>query len=333
MEDGVLTRRYRSAVLGSMSTMSRAEARRELSKRVLEAEEKLKSLPAIGGSFKSYASRWLERNRERYKAGSFKQLESIVNKWLAPVVEGIGGIAVERLVSHDIDRILERLKTSNASPNTRRNVILALRSILADTKIADVIKRVRLPAPKRVRKCEALTAEQMRAAIEKAPTELSAIAMRLAAETGMRAAEIIGICGQDLSRGVNGMPVLKVRGAKTEASERILGLSSALTQDLEELAAYNGGGLACRLFNISYHRLHREVQSALTTIGASGPGTGLHSFRRGNATLMDSIGAPLRVRMDRLGHVKPETTLGIYTRSVPEDERRVAEELSRRLSC
>jgi integrase len=32
--------------------------------------------------------------------------------------------------------------------------------------------------------------------------------------------------------------------------------------------------------------------------------TGLHAFHHGNATIMDGLNAPLRVRQDRLGHEK-----------------------------
>jgi integrase len=53
---------------------------------------------------------------------------------------------------------------------------------------------------------------------------------------------------------------------------------------------------------------------------------GLHAFRHGNATIMDGLNAPMRVRQGRLGHEKAETTLG-YTDAIGEDERRVADEI------
>jgi integrase len=53
---------------------------------------------------------------------------------------------------------------------------------------------------------------------------------------------------------------------------------------------------------------------------------GLHAFRQGNATIMDGLNAPMRVRQDRLGHEKTETTVG-YTHAIGEDDRRVADEI------
>jgi integrase len=55
---------------------------------------------------------------------------------------------------------------------------------------------------------------------------------------------------------------------------------------------------------------------------------GVHAFRHGNASALDSIGAPMRVRMDRLGHADVSTTFG-YTHSNAPDHRRIAAELGK----
>lgn len=53
---------------------------------------------------------------------------------------------------------------------------------------------------------------------------------------------------------------------------------------------------------------------------------GAHAFRHGNATMLDSLGAPMAVRQERLGHVDARTTMG-YTHLVTADDVRVAGEL------
>ena len=58
------------------------------------------------------------------------------------------------------------------------------------------------------------------------------------------------------------------------------------------------------------------------------PQCGFHAFRHGNATLLDQIGAPMAVRLNRLGHAEAQTTMG-YTHAVTADERRIADELGR----
>jgi integrase len=51
-----------------------------------------------------------------------------------------------------------------------------------------------------------------------------------------------------------------------------------------------------------------------------------HAFRHGNASLLDHLAAPMKVRQDRLGHADPRTTMG-YTHVIGDDHRKVAEQL------
>jgi integrase len=67
----------------------------------------------------------------------------------------------------------------------------------------------------------------------------------------------------------------------------------------------------------------RHLTPVLRKLGLAGA---CHSFRHGNASALDHLKAPLRVRQDRLGHVDPKTTM-LYTHTVSEDERTVAEQL------
>jgi integrase len=55
---------------------------------------------------------------------------------------------------------------------------------------------------------------------------------------------------------------------------------------------------------------------------------GLHAFRHCNASALDSMGAPFKIGMDRLGHADSATTMG-YTHSTSADHRRIATELGR----
>jgi hypothetical protein len=55
---------------------------------------------------------------------------------------------------------------------------------------------------------------------------------------------------------------------------------------------------------------------------------GLHAFRHCDASELDRMGAPIKLRQDRLGHSDAETTFG-YTHAHSEDHRRVAAELGR----
>jgi integrase len=58
---------------------------------------------------------------------------------------------------------------------------------------------------------------------------------------------------------------------------------------------------------------------------------GLHAFRHGNATMLDGLRVPMRVRQDRLGHADAALTLGTYTHMASDDDQKVANELGRML--
>lgn len=55
---------------------------------------------------------------------------------------------------------------------------------------------------------------------------------------------------------------------------------------------------------------------------------GFHAFRHCNATELDRMCAPIKVRQERLGHADSETTFG-YTHANSEDHRQVAAALGR----
>jgi integrase len=52
----------------------------------------------------------------------------------------------------------------------------------------------------------------------------------------------------------------------------------------------------------------------------------LHAFRHANRTLIDRLGVPLKLRVQRLGHSDKSFTLDVYTHVASEDDARIAEQ-------
>jgi integrase len=69
--------------------------------------------------------------------------------------------------------------------------------------------------------------------------------------------------------------------------------------------------------------IKRQLKPILKKLGLDGAA---HAFRHGNASLLDHLHAPMKVRQDRLGHADPRTTMG-YTHVIGDDHRKVAEQL------
>jgi hypothetical protein len=57
----------------------------------------------------------------------------------------------------------------------------------------------------------------------------------------------------------------------------------------------------------------------------------MHGFRHGAATELDRLDVPMTTRLQRLGHIDPDTTMG-YTHAVDEEDRKVSAALGKVLS-
>jgi integrase len=77
------------------------------------------------------------------------------------------------------------------------------------------------------------------------------------------------------------------------------------------------------------HRLHpdnfvkRRLTPLVKMLGLKG---GLHAFRHGNASALDELGVPMKIRQERLGHHNPRTTMK-YTHKIVDADVQLAQQL------
>jgi integrase len=155
----------------------------------------------------------------------------------------------------------------------------------------------------------------------------------LVAETGIRRGEVCA-----LNVGHVDLPnrVIVVRDsrwnqhitANKSRRPRVFSLSPQLAERLKVIV--EGRAADEPLFLTSNgKRLHtdnfvkRELKPILKALNLSGA---MHAFRHGNATALDQLNAPMKVRQERLGHVDANTTMS-YTHLVSSDDKRIAAEL------
>jgi len=159
------------------------------------------------------------------------------------------------------------------------------------------------------------------------------------AETGIRGGEICGLRIEDLD--LEGAVVHvrqsvwrgQLQTVKSRRGNRRFAISVELTEHLRAFLRswrLNALGLLFATGNGTPwdHSLvrKRKFHPILKKLGI--PQCGFHAFRHGNATLLDQIGTPMAVRLNRLGHAEAQTTMG-YTHVVTEDERKTADELGK----
>lgn len=294
--------------------------------------------PRPTATFAEFAVGWESKVLSQFGASTAINYRVHVWKHLVPF---FGKFAMKDVMPELVQLFISRAKPS---PKTVRNICVTLQSMWRSARAwgyvtHDLMSGMVFPPQRRIQRFF-FSAEEVRAIIGASPEPYRTF-YGLAAETGLRAGEVCGITLDDLDferrllfvrqsawRGKLGEP-------KTETSLRVVELSA---QAIEHLSRFlkgwrpNEGRLLFATRNgtpwDANLLLKRKFKPLLNSLGIRIPkGNGFHAFRHANATMMDRLGTPLKVRQERLGHSDPRITQAIYTHVASEDSRRVAAQL------
>jgi integrase len=239
-------------------------------------------------------------------------------------------------------RLQAFISTCQASPKTIRNLVATLRMMWNNARAwgyvaHDPFDGLVLPKRGLVHTFN-LSLQEIRDVIGSA-SEPYRTFYKILAETGIRGGEICALRVDDLDLENAVIHVRqsvwrgKLQTVKSRQGNRRFPISTELVDHLKvHLRAWrpNALGLLFATGNGTPwdHSLvrKRKFHPLLKKLGI--PQCGFHAFRHGNATLLDQIGAPMAVRLNRLGHAEPQTTMN-YTHAVTADERRIADELGK----
>jgi integrase len=335
--DGTIYRKHKSAVLGPANEMTKREARRELDKILAPINAGLHPKRHVI-TFSEFSERWKTDVMVHHKDSSKTSEKAHLKKWLVPA---FGDMPLSDVDSQTIQRAITGWNPK-AAPKTIRNIVATLRNIWKTARAwgyvaHDPFACLMLPRRGLVRK-PTLNVDQARKIIQLADEPYKTLFWILA-ETGMRGGEVCGLFVEDLDL-PNGLIYVRrsawrgnLQTPKTDNAVRSFPISPELTK---HLAAHIKARETGQVFHTrtgqpfdNYNLVTWQLKPLLAKIGITDTHRmGLHAFRHGNASALDSIGAPMRVRMDRLGHADVSTTFG-YTHSNAPDHRRIAAELGR----
>ena len=294
--------------------------------------------PRPTATFAEFAASWESKVLNQFGASTAINYRVHVRKHLVPF---FGKYAMKDVAPEFVQLFVSSAKSS---PKTVRNICITLQSMWRSARAwgyvaHDLMDGLVLPTQKRMQRFFFST-EEVKTIIGGAPEPYRTF-YGLAAETGLRAGELCGITLDDLDlerrlllvrqsawRGRLGDP-------KTETSVRAVELSVQACEHLSLFlkswrpndrrllfATRNGSPWDANLL------LKRKFKPLLERLGIKVPkGSGFHAFRHANATMMDRLGTPLKVRQERLGHSDSRITQAIYTHVASEDSRRVAAQL------
>lgn len=332
LHDGTVVRRHKSEVLGTLKQFpTKRLAQRELDARVSVVNSPTyRARPTA--TFRELAERWKTLVMPNHEDSTQRSEKSDIKAW----IEAIGDVLVKDIDCELIQAVITGWKKFR-SVKTIRNRVATFRLIWDKAKAWRYVAHTAyegLDLPEYIRKEQpSFTAEDVKRIIAASKTRHDVI-WRLVAETGIRRGEICGLNVGDVDLANHTIivrrSVSKKRKLKSPKSgkPRMFAISSQLADKLEGYVASRKvdeplflSKKGKRLEPDNF--VKRHLKPILKKLGLEGAA---HAFRHGNATLLDSLRAPMKLRQDRLGHSDPKTTM-LYTHAVSEDERLTAEQL------
>jgi integrase len=296
---------------------------------------------------------WLPSLRAQVRSGTWAEHHSKVEVHLAPA---LGGVLLQRLGPGHLNAVYAELLERGLSARTVAHVHATARRALADAVRWQLVTRnVALQAsPPRPGRPELRTwdAPELRAFLEHVAADRLYALWLLAASTGMRRGEVLGVQWPDVDLAAARVAVRRalvtvghqvvVSEPKTARGRRSVALDPTTVAALK---GWRKGQAAERLAwgpawtNSGYvftredgRPLHpREVTRAFSRhVLASGlPIIRLHDLRHTHATLALTAGVHPKVVQERLGHANIAITLDTYSHAVPALEEQAAATVAR----
>jgi len=307
---------------------------------------------------------WYSHGEASWSISTAKGYRSRI-RMIAPTP--IGGARLDKLTTETIDRWYTSLHANGTTAANIRNYHALLRRALGQGVRSGWLRSnpAALASPPRVsrRQVRALRAEDVIAVIAAAAAEstLGGLALRLAAVTGVRRGELVGLQWEDLdgdlltvSRSLTAVheggqrshkTVRIVEGpTKTHAIRRLTldAASVALISDWRDACAKQASRLGAEFGPWMVSEEPGSVAPCspdwLTRVWSRARLAGgvdrhwrLHDLRHWAATTLIASGEDIRLVAGRLGHARPATTLDVYAHFVERADRGAADTLASRL--
>jgi len=267
-------------------------------------------------------------------------VRSQLKKWLVPYV---GSCAMREVGGQTVQMFVQRC---SLAPKSCHNLVLTLRMMWSCARAWGYVSHdpfEGLVLPKIARQAQFFfTLDEIQRIIAAASGPLKSFYW-LAAETGMRAGELCGLRIDDMDLEqcvINVKPTVwrgRIQTPKTVNSIRQFAISPKLASHLRAYLSTWRPNLLNLVFATKNGTpwdqnlvVKRKLHPLLKSLGIRR--CGLHAFRHTNGSLMDRLNAPMKIRQERFGPAPGSNlTLGIYTHTVEEDDRRVAEQLGEML--
>lgn len=302
------------------------------------------------------STRWLPTRRDRLRPTTAFRYEQMIDRYVLP---HIGRVPLRSLTVTHLQDLYARLRHSGRhdggplASKTVLNVHQILRTALSDAERAGLVCRnvARLMDPP----CHGVAPEQrcwnehqLRQFLQVAVEHRLGPAIWLAAMTGMRRGEVLGLRWSDIDFDAATLSIRRsvsctgyqvhTTPTKTRTSRRAIDIDPrtvAVLRDWQHDQLVELGSVApdgsvftrCDGQPVHPHSMSQTVDRLQRAAGV--PAIRLHDLRHTHATLMLKHGVPLKVVSERLGHSTPAFTMAVYQYVLPGMQRDAANTFAR----
>ncbi len=338
--DGSIRRIERKTILGSQTELPTAKLARRRAEQVLARVNSPDYRPIRTATFEQFVELWRARSLSLRKPYTQKSANYHLRVHLLPKFAGL------RLDQIDRERVQELVAemATHVRRHTILNVLGTLRTILRTSRSWGYLagdfaaSELTIPAERVKSAARFFTAEQARRIIEEAEQPWKCL-FAVAAMTGLRPGEVLGLCLDDVDLEHGLLYVRRTAcfgrlvAPKTQSSVATVPIPEPLRVILADYLSNWKPNAAGLLFATRSGRPHTtnkvneyRLHPLLKKLGI--PACGLNGFRHTHASLLVSLGASPVVAQRQLRHADPMTTLRNYTHIVGPEQREAAERVA-----
>ena len=303
--------------------------------------------------------RWLPIQQSRLRTSTYDSYRRNIDLHVVPA---LGRRPLAKLTADDLDLFYAALLTSGRkqgggrsrglAPKTVRNIHLMLSKALVDAARKGLIARnvaslADAPSAKSSKdEIRAWDAQQLRVFLDAVRSHRLHPAFHLAAHTGMRRGEVLGLRWQDLDLDAGRLSVrqalvevayvVHMSDVKTDTGRRTIDIDPGTVDVMKAWRidrAEERGGTDPRGDELVFSKpdgtwIHPQSFSQIVDRKVAKldvPTISLHDLRHTHATLLLKAGVPVKVVSERLGHANVAFTMSVYQHVLPGMQAEAAE--------